>query len=275
MNRSGDAALRPRAVAASSEWAFDSYKVVRIFATVFAHNAASIRVLEKSGFTREGILRRSAIKNGEILDQVMYAKSVTIKPQGRSRLPASIATWRRSSIIRNLTIEFATAQGTGDRRSRCQLSHRCRRGLRAGRRVGLRQVGELAGDLAPASAPGAHSRSIRFRGQDMLAACQQEMRHIRGAGISMIFQEPMTALNPVMRVGDQIAEAVLAHSGNGNGRVSKAEAWSRAVEALRTVAVADADRRARELSPPAFRRPAPARDDRHGRGESPVAADCR
>jgi RimJ/RimL family protein N-acetyltransferase len=48
--------------------------VIRIFATVFSHNAASIRVLEKSGFAAEGILRRSAIKNGEILDQVMYAK---------------------------------------------------------------------------------------------------------------------------------------------------------------------------------------------------------
>lgn len=66
--------IATRAVRASSEWAFDSYKVVRVFATVFAHNTASIRVLEKSGFAREGILRRSAIKNGEILDQIMYAK---------------------------------------------------------------------------------------------------------------------------------------------------------------------------------------------------------
>lgn len=66
--------LTTRAVTSSSDWAFDNYKVVRIFATAFVHNLASIRVLEKSGFQREGILRRSAIKNGVILDQIMYSK---------------------------------------------------------------------------------------------------------------------------------------------------------------------------------------------------------
>ncbi len=59
---------------AASDWAFDSYKVVRIYATTFSHNVASMRVLEKAGFQREGLLRRSAIKNGVVLDQVMYAK---------------------------------------------------------------------------------------------------------------------------------------------------------------------------------------------------------
>jgi [ribosomal protein S5]-alanine N-acetyltransferase len=66
--------LTTRAVTATSDWAFDNYKVVRIFAEVFSHNVGSIRVLEKAGFVREGILRRSAIKNGVVLDQVMYAK---------------------------------------------------------------------------------------------------------------------------------------------------------------------------------------------------------
>ena len=66
--------LTTRAVTAASDWAFDNYKVVRIFATVFAHNGASMRVLEKSGFLREGTLRRSAVKSGLILDQVLYAK---------------------------------------------------------------------------------------------------------------------------------------------------------------------------------------------------------
>jgi RimJ/RimL family protein N-acetyltransferase len=63
-----------RAVSAVSEWAFAEYKLTRVFALVFAHNAPSIRVLEKAGFQCEGILRRSAVKNGVILDQMMYAK---------------------------------------------------------------------------------------------------------------------------------------------------------------------------------------------------------
>ena len=63
-----------RAVGAISEWAFAEYKLTRVFALVFSHNAPSIRVLEKAGFQCEGILRRSAVKNGVVLDQMMYAK---------------------------------------------------------------------------------------------------------------------------------------------------------------------------------------------------------
>ena len=66
--------LTTRAVQATSEWAFENYKLTRIFAQVFSRNAASMRVLEKAGFEREGVMRRSAIKNGIVLDQVLYAK---------------------------------------------------------------------------------------------------------------------------------------------------------------------------------------------------------
>lgn len=63
-----------RAVQAASDWAFDYYRVVRLFATVFPQNIGSIRVLEKAGFEREGVMRQSAVKNGIILDQFLYSK---------------------------------------------------------------------------------------------------------------------------------------------------------------------------------------------------------
>jgi ABC-type dipeptide/oligopeptide/nickel transport system ATPase component len=81
---------------------------------------------------------------------------------------------------------------------------------------------------------------ILFEGQDLLALGEREMRRIRGARISLIFQEPMTALNPVMRVGDQIAEALTVHG------TAASEARERAVALLDAVHIPDAGRRVRD-----------------------------
>jgi peptide/nickel transport system ATP-binding protein len=85
------------------------------------------------------------------------------------------------------------------------------------------------------------SGAIRLGDADVLELPEEEMRALRGGRVSMIFQEPMTALNPVMRVGDQVAEAVLAHH-----RAGKGDAQQRAVEALREVAIPDPEHRARD-----------------------------
>ena len=78
-------------------------------------------------------------------------------------------------------------------------------------------------------------------GRDLLCLPDEEMRELRGSQLAMIFQEPMTALNPVMRVGEQIAEAVAVHA-----QVTKKAAWERAVEVMGDVAIPDPALRARD-----------------------------
>ncbi|BEQ15720.1 ABC transporter ATP-binding protein [Desulfoferula mesophila] len=81
---------------------------------------------------------------------------------------------------------------------------------------------------------------IRFQGRDLLALSQAEMRALRGREISMIFQEPMTSLNPVFTVGRQIAEEITVHE-----KASPKEAWQRAVRMLEKVGIPEAATRAR------------------------------
>ncbi|HWP34226.1 MAG TPA: ABC transporter ATP-binding protein [Thermodesulfobacteriota bacterium] len=80
--------------------------------------------------------------------------------------------------------------------------------------------------------------AIRFEGRDLLALTEREMQTIRGNRISMVFQEPMTSLNPVFTVGSQIMEAILLHQ-----RVGRREALARTVELLRRVGIAEPERR--------------------------------
>ena len=79
---------------------------------------------------------------------------------------------------------------------------------------------------------------VLFLGEDLTTRSEKRLREIRGNQISMIFQEPMTSLNPVMTIGNQIAEALLLHQD-----VSKAEARERVLEMLNLVHMAEADRR--------------------------------
>ncbi|GJM81425.1 hypothetical protein HMSSN139_39210 [Paenibacillus sp. HMSSN-139] len=74
--------------------------------------------------------------------------------------------------------------------------------------------------------------SIHFQGQELTAKTQEEMRKIRGDRIAMIFQDPMSALNPVFTVGEQIAESLRLHQ-NKNGE----EAWKMAVDLLKLVGI--------------------------------------
>jgi oligopeptide/dipeptide ABC transporter ATP-binding protein len=82
---------------------------------------------------------------------------------------------------------------------------------------------------------------IEFEGKDIVTLGDEEIRHIRGNRISMIFQEPMSALNPVFTVGDQVAEVARVHA-----NMSRKDAWDRAVEMLALTGIPDADSRARQ-----------------------------
>ena len=82
---------------------------------------------------------------------------------------------------------------------------------------------------------------ILFEGRDLTKLDDEERRKMRGEKISMIFQEPMTSLNPVMKIGDQITECILMHN-----NISKQEAWDKAVEMLKLTGVPRVERMMKE-----------------------------
>jgi len=135
--------------------------------------------------------------------------------------------------LRNLTVEFPSPAGPVAAARDLSLS------LAAGETLAL--VGEsgsgksvtalaIMGLLPPQARL---SGSVLFEGRELTTARPTELQTLRGRRMAMIFQEPMTALNPVMRIGDQIAEAVLAH----DSTITRADARERAIEALHEVAI--------------------------------------
>jgi ABC-type dipeptide/oligopeptide/nickel transport system ATPase component len=144
--------------------------------------------------------------------------------------------------VQDLTVTFAGEQSTITAVDRVSFQ------IAAGETLGL--VGESGSGksvtafsiLRLVQPPGRIAGGrVLFEGRDLLALTEKDMRYIRGARISLIFQEPMTALNPVMRVGDQIAEALTVH-----GMAARPEARRRAIDLLKAVRIVDPIRRVRD-----------------------------
>ena len=144
--------------------------------------------------------------------------------------------------IRDLRVSFATARGPARAVDGIELT------IGAGETVGL--VGESGcgksvtalSILRLIDRPGRiEGGQIEFAGRDLLTLPESEIRAIRGNRIAMVFQEPMTALNPVLTVGYQVAEVAQVHQ-----KLSKRDAWQRAVEMLTLTGIPDPAERAKQ-----------------------------
>ena len=146
--------------------------------------------------------------------------------------------------VEGLEVEFGTRQGVARVLDGIALS------LEAGQTLGI--VGESGCGksmtalsimrLVPVPPGRIGAGSVRLKGEDLLQVSEKRMREVRGKDISMIFQEPMTSLNPVYSIGDQIAETVRLHEGLG-----RRDSLDRAVEMLKAVHIPAAERRVREF----------------------------
>lgn len=145
--------------------------------------------------------------------------------------------------IQDLCVQFRTAEGTVNAVD--HLSYTLHRGEKLGI-VGESGSGKSVSSLGvmrlipnpPGEIVGGE---IRYKGKDLTKATEKEMEKIRGNEISMIFQEPMTSLNPIIRCGKQIAESLMLHRG-----MKKKEAMQEAVEMMRAVGIANPEVRAYE-----------------------------
>ena len=136
--------------------------------------------------------------------------------------------------IRNLTVDYETEASTVHALSNVSLQ------MNRGETLGL--VGETGAGkttmakcimgLLPQRTGRIRTGEVFYEGEDLLKKDSREMRRIRGAEISMIFQDPMTSLNPVLTVGEQIAEAIINHE-----RCSKSSALSQAADMLELVGI--------------------------------------
>lgn len=142
--------------------------------------------------------------------------------------------------VENLSVEFTTDEG------KVQAVKNISFKIPKGKTLGLvgesgsgKSVTSLAIMRLIADPPGKiNTGKIHFQGKDLLALPENEMRKVRGNKISMIFQEPMTSLNPVFTVGDQIAETLILHQ-----RLSKEEAKKKTLDLMEQVGIPDPEKR--------------------------------
>lgn len=143
--------------------------------------------------------------------------------------------------VKNLTVDFQTADGITRAVNNVSFD------IPAGKTIGI--VGESGSGKSVTSLavmgllqrPAAKipQGEILFNGQDLLKFSEAQMREVRGDQIAMIFQEPMTSLNPVFKVGDQIAETLRVHR-----NMSKKEAWEKAIDLMNRVGIPNPKARA-------------------------------
>ena len=187
---------------------------------------------------------------------------------GQPALPPETAPFLE---VRDLTVHFTTSRG------RVRAVAGVSFDLQARETLGL--VGESGcGKTVTAMAilrllpiPQAQiSGQIRFLGEDLLTSPEEHLRRIRGNRIAMVFQEPMTALNPVLTIGEQVAEVLRLHRGlNNDAALAGGRRRPLPGGAGRSRAAPAA------IPAPALRGPAPAGADGHGPGLRPVPAHRR